>query len=353
MGYSAICKDVPGIVITCAQWMQACNETGQVDNLVPIDHERLAQIKSGNKALITDDGKNLQKTQPPPKREVEVVLAIRRPFGCSPIGPVQWMAFQSYDLIIETVEEKVPNRDHLDCGHATMRRLRLELKNLKAREAAKQQGAGAQVLPGVAVEPKQDDELQRKEARKAARSRTRHIYEQLIAPYRACHWHIWLCPIGPYIVSENVTDSLTNIPYAVCWADIVYLFHSVNYWQRFCDVYHTIMEYMKEGINILINPDDSWMTYMRYVHVFSSLYIHIQVLEKFNARIGGYWECENGPLQTLRKVQKDLHREWEMDSVEIGILAEQFSVENIRELSHCTVGRGLNQLLGNRRRSLL
>lgn len=256
----------------------------------------------------------------------ETLLRIRRPFGCSPIGPLSWMAFQSFDLIIETCEEMIPNRDHIDFGHATMRRLRLELKRDVLRRAGESDNGGSD-----------------KEKRRALRAHTRKVFEQLIAPYRRCHWHYWLCPIGPYIAEDE-----TNIPYAVCWADIVYLFHCKNYHERFCDVYWTIIEYMRQGVNILINPDDAWMTYMRYMHVFSSLYIHIQVLEKYNARIGGNWD---DVIDRMRTVQKVLHREWEMDTVEIGMLAEQFSVENIRELTHC--GRGLNQLLNKRTRSLL
>jgi hypothetical protein len=283
------------------------------------------------------------------EREVEVVPRIRRPFGCSPIGPLSWMAIQSFDLIIETCEEMIATRDHLDFGHQTMRRLRLELKSIlgldsKAQNKARKKKNRTQERS--TDEEDDDDELRK--GRKSARSRARHIFELLIFPYRHSHWHIWLCPIGPYIVDELSADSMINVQYAVCWADIVYLFHCKNYHRRFCDVYHTIMEYMRAGVNVLIDPDDSWLTYMRYMHVFSSIYIHIQVMERYNARIGGNWD---DVIDTMRNIQRDLHREWEMDSIEIGLMAEQFSVENIRAMTGC--GKGLSQVFGRRQGSLL
>lgn len=298
-----------------------------------------------------------------PNGPVEVVPRIRRPFGCSPVGPTAWLAVQSYDLNIETCEGMIPNRDNLDFGHQTMRRLRLELQAELAKSSAEAGDDGT--LPGFPSSKKRqrkDDgktseggvlaqsDTKRKEGRKNARSQARSLFEQLIFPYRHSHWHIWLCPIGPYIVDELAADSAINLQYAVCWADIVYLFHCKHYHQRFCDVYHTIMEFMRAGVNILIDPEDSWLTYIRYMHVFSSIYIHIQVMEKYNSRIGGNWD---DVIDTLRNIQRDLHREWEMDPVEIGLMAEQFSVENIRELSNGKCGKGLNQIFSRRQRALL
>ena len=272
-----------------------------------------------------------------PKAKVEAVKRIMRPYGCSPIGPLSWMALRTYDLIIETREQMIPNRNNMNVGDQFMKRLQLELhtcvKNQPATMKLKEvvhKGANISNL----VEGKNN-----KNTRKMFRIFARSLFDNLIRPWSKSNWHLWLCPIGPYIVDECARDSVLNLPYAVCWADIVYLFHCSNYHERFCGVYSTIVQFMRAGVNILIDMDDYWLTYMRYVHVFSSLYIHIQVLEKYSSRIGGNW---GDIIRSLRDLQKILHTEWEMDPVEIGMLAEQFSVENIRELNSC--GKGLGQV---------
>ena len=43
-----------------------------------------------------------------PNGPVEVVPRIRRPFGCSPVGPTAWLAVQSYDLHIDDTQPRQP-----------------------------------------------------------------------------------------------------------------------------------------------------------------------------------------------------------------------------------------------------
>ena len=269
--------------------------------------------------------------------KVEIIKRIMRPWGCSPIGPMAWMALRTYDLIIETREGMIPNRNNMDIGDQWFKRLQLELH---AAVGAKGSKIDLQevILDGKPMSISVDAKTKRA-SRKAHRVFARGLFDNLIRPYSKSNWHLWLCPVGPYIVDECARDSMLNLPYMVCWADVVYLFHCSNYYERFCGVYSTIIQFMRAGVNILIDTDDYWLTYMRYVHVFSSLYIHIQVLEKHNSRIGGNWQAI---IDDLRDLQKILHKEWEMDPVEIGMLAEQFSVENIRELNSC--GKGLGQV---------
>lgn len=132
------------------------------------------------------------------------------------------------------------------------------------------------------------------------------------------------CMKGPCNGSQGDGKHLTN-PFSVSHADILYMMSTTGYIKRFTDLCGILVWAMKNGCNLLIhnrfgkrmkkmkrNSLDQFYTLEKYLHVFGSIFLLDEVMEK-NC-LNTNWELERGYIQ---KALKGLCEEFSITNTEI------------------------------------
>lgn len=233
---------------------------------------------------------------------VEEVPRLHPPSGTYPLGPSSWMTLVHYDRIIEMRDEIFPSPCCICFGDPTVMRIRKDLKIFREN---------------VPLNLTKDGEKQM----------LRKYMLQSIREYLDIPWHEWMFPIGPITCSVGPKRSGQYLQFSVCWADILILVHTKGYLTRFMDFYDLILELHSEGISMMVCKDQVMMV-QRWLHVLSSIGIHIQCLEILEARVGGNWTAD---LKRLRDIRIALSTEL---NVNLGLMDHFCSKVSIKAIEN-------------------
>jgi hypothetical protein len=138
-------------------------------------------------------------------------------------------------------------------------------------------------------------------------------------------WHEWIFPIGPLLGWKKSAPHV--LKYGATWAEMLGMVACEGYMEQYLDAYNLIIELHNLGCSLMVSTDLNIML-LRWLHVMTSIGIHIDVLEELDMRIGGNW---HGVLQELRDTRHVMCAEFGVNLGYINRLTEQVSMKCIKD----------------------
>ena len=223
-------------------------------------------------------------------KEIEFIPPMIQPYGCGPVAPADWVVLHTYNRIIEMRHGTRMDDQGLVLSD--------ELFNYCYQEAFR--------------------ELNRKQVSSPQeRSEIIEGHFRILTPQL---WHRHLFPFGTYAYA-NTSSMDTSIrqtlhmgrdaskhminPYSVSHADILYLCNTSGYLDRYMRIIAILLWAKREDTNLLIyrrfrsdkptemrsrsETIDGFFTLERHLHVFGSIWLHIEVMRSNKQQVGGNW----------------------------------------------------------------
>lgn len=238
--------------------------------------------------------------------QLELLTPLVRPYGCGPVAPEDWMVLRTYGRIIEV-------RDGLRMDDSAVTVCDRDFKRFY-QEAVRSIGSKSDKdSPSFVITTIENN--------------FRGVMDKL--------WHRYMFPFGSFAYHTNIQGGHSNDlgpykkhmhmgaatgrdgarlminPYSVSYADILYLCNTIGYPQRFLYTTGIILWAKKMGVNLLLhrrydnnnnmvfNHLDRFYTLEKYLHVFGSIWLHIQVLQSNKWDVGGGWAETRASLEDI------------------------------------------------------